>query len=83
MTATLVQHNVPLALTDHLGALLKECLKDSKTAQEYKCVRTKSSCIVNEALAPHFMSELVVQMREGPYTLITDGSNDTGISQTI
>lgn len=22
-------------------------------------------------------------MREGPYTLITDGSNDTGISQTI
>ncbi|XP_067294047.1 protein FAM200A-like [Pseudorasbora parva] len=81
MTATLVQHNVPLALTDHLGPLLKECFKDSKTAQEYKCARTKSSCIVNEALAPHFMSELVIQMREGPYTLITDGSNDTGVEK--
>lgn len=81
MTATLVQHNVPLALTDHLGPLL--CFKDSKTAQEYKYARTKTSCIVNEALAPHFMNELVVQMREGPYTLITDRSNDTGISQTI
>ena len=83
MAATLVQHNVPLAVADHLGPLLKECFKDSKTAQEYRCARTKTSCIVSEALAPHFMKELGVQMREGPYTLITDGSNDTGISQTI
>ncbi|XP_065119841.1 uncharacterized protein [Paramisgurnus dabryanus] len=81
MTATLVQHNVSLALTDHLGPLLRECFKDSKTAQEYKCARTKTSCIVNEALAPHFMNELVVYMREGPYTLITDGSNDTGVEK--
>ncbi|XP_039635344.1 uncharacterized protein LOC120545230 [Perca fluviatilis] len=27
------------------------------------------------------MNELVVQMREGPYTLITDGSNDTGVEK--
>lgn len=74
MAATLVQHNVPLAVADHFGPLLKECLKDSKTAQEYRCARTKTSCIVSKALAPHFMEELVVQMREGPYTLITDGS---------
>lgn len=83
MAATLVQHNVPLAVADHLGPLLKECFKDSKTAQEYRCARTKTSCIVNEALAPHFMKALVVQMREGPYTLVTDGSNDPGISQTV
>ena len=83
ITETLVQHNVPLAVADHLGPLLKECFKDSRTAQEYRCARTKMSSIVNEALAPHFMRELVDQMREQPYTLVTDGSNDTGSSQTM
>lgn len=82
MAATLVHHNVPLAVTDHLGPLLKECFKDSTTAQDYRCARTKTTCIVNGALAPHFKQELVVHMKEGPYTLITDGSNDTGISHT-
>ena len=45
--------------------------------------RTKTSSIVNKALAAHFMRELVVKMREQPHTLITDGSNDSGVSQTI
>jgi len=49
-----------------MGPRLKDCFKDFTTAQEYKCDRTKSSCIVNEELAPDVMSELVVQMREGP-----------------
>ena len=75
MTAGLVVHNIPLAFAD-LGPLLKECFGDSKTAQEYRCARTKSSCITNEAIA-------MKKMKKAPYTLVTDGSNDTGISQTI
>lgn len=78
-----MQHNVPLAVADHLGPLQKECFKDSKTARDYRCARTKTSCIVHEALAPHFMKELAVQMTEGPCTLITGGSSDSGIYQTI
>ncbi|XP_041755489.1 uncharacterized protein LOC121583376 isoform X2 [Coregonus clupeaformis] len=65
MTAGLVVHNVPLAFADHLGPLLKECFGDSKTAQEYRCARTKSSCITNEALAPYFTQELVKEMKMG------------------
>lgn len=83
LTATLIQHNIPLAFADHLAQTLRECFKDSKTVQDYKCARTKSSCIVNGALAPYFMDELVEKMKMAPYTLITDGSNDTGISQTV
>lgn len=83
MTATLVEHNIPLAFADHLGPALRESFKDSKTAQEYRCARTKSSCIVNKALAPYFTDELVAKMKVAPYTLITDDSNDTSISQTI
>ncbi|XP_045073983.1 uncharacterized protein LOC121565698 [Coregonus clupeaformis] len=81
MTAGLVVHNVPLAFADHLGPLLKECFGDSKTAQEYRCARTKSSCITNEALAPYFTQELVKEMKKAPYTLVTDGSNDTGVEK--
>ncbi|KAK0150372.1 hypothetical protein N1851_008530 [Merluccius polli] len=66
MTAGLVVHNVPLAFADHLGPLLKECFGDSKTAQEYRFARTKSSCITNEALAPYFTQELVKEMKKAP-----------------
>ncbi|CAB1439179.1 unnamed protein product [Pleuronectes platessa] len=58
MTAGLVVHNVPLAFADHLGPHLKDCFGDSKTAQDYRCARTKSSCITNEALAPSFTKSL-------------------------
>ncbi|KAK1903218.1 Light-independent protochlorophyllide reductase subunit B [Dissostichus eleginoides] len=74
----MVEHNVPFAVADHFSPLLKECFKDSPTAQNYKCARTKTSCIINEAVAPHFRKELVMKMRTNPFTLITDGSNDTG-----
>ena len=83
MTAGLVVHNVPLAFADHLGPLLKDCLGDLKMAQDYRCARTKSSCIFNEVLVPYLTQELVKALKNGPYTLVTDGSNDTGISQTI
>ncbi|XP_056617731.1 uncharacterized protein LOC130432412 isoform X1 [Triplophysa dalaica] len=81
VTAGLVVHNVPLAFADHLGPLLKECFGDSKTAQEYRCARTKSSCITNEALAPYFTQQLSKEMKKAPYTLVTDGSNDTGVQK--
>ncbi|XP_033967957.2 uncharacterized protein [Pseudochaenichthys georgianus] len=78
VAVSMVEHNVPFAVADHFSPLLKECFKDSPTAQNYKCARTKTSCIINEAVAPHFRKELVMKMRTNPFTLITDGSNDTG-----
>ncbi|XDV25465.1 hypothetical protein PO909_029381 [Leuciscus waleckii] len=74
----MVQHNVPFAVADHFSPLLKECFKDSTTAQDFKCASTKTACIINGAVAPYFRNELVMKMRENPFTLITDGSNDTG-----
>lgn len=59
MTATLVEHNVPLAFADHLGPALRECFKESKTAREYRCAWTKALCIVNKALATYFTEELM------------------------
>jgi len=78
----MVQHNVPFAVADHFSPLLKECFKDSTTAQDFKCAGTKTTCIINGAVTPYFRNELVMKMRENPFTLITDGSNDTGIMLT-
>ncbi len=78
VVVSMVEHNVLFAVADHFSPLLKECFKDSPTAQNYKCARTKTSCIINEAVAPHFRKELVMKKRTNPFTLITDGSNDTG-----
>ena len=69
MTAGLVVHNVPLAFADHLGPLLKDCFGDSKTTQDYRYARTKSSCIIYEELASYFTQELVKELKNGPYLL--------------
>ncbi|KAK0151138.1 Protein FAM200B [Merluccius polli] len=78
---SMVQHNVPFAVADHFSPLYKECFSDSSTAQSFKSASTKTTCIINEAVAPHFRKELVMKMRENPFTLITDGSNDTGLQK--
>lgn len=83
MAATLVQHNVPISFTDYLEPLFKECFKDSKTAQDYRCAKTKTTAIINEAIAPHIINNLIEKMKTSPYTLITDGSNDTGIAKIM
>ncbi|KAK0150738.1 hypothetical protein N1851_008145 [Merluccius polli] len=71
VAVAMVQHNVPFA------PLYKECFRDSPTAQSFNSASTKTTCIINEAVAPHFKKELVMKMRENPFTLVTDGSNDT------
>ncbi|KAK6466623.1 hypothetical protein HHUSO_G36086, partial [Huso huso] len=78
VAVTMVNHNVPLAVADHFSPLMKECFKDSDVAQRYGAARTKTTCIINRAIAPYLHDELVKKMRNRPYTLSTDGSNDTG-----
>ncbi|XP_072168656.1 uncharacterized protein [Diadema setosum] len=78
---TMVQHNVPLAFADHLSPLMKECFRDSPVATGYRSARTKTSCIVNRALAPYYHRKTVQQLQQQPFSLSTDGSNDTGLKK--
>ncbi len=82
VAVAMVQHNVSFAVADHFSPLYRECFKDSPTAQNFKSASTKTMCIINQAVAPHYRNELVMKMRENPFTLVTDGSNDTGIPLT-
>lgn len=78
----MVQRNVSFAVADHFSPLYRECFKDSPTAQNFKSASTKTMCIINQAVALNYRNELVMKMRENPFTLVTDGSNDTGIPLT-
>ena len=78
MAVAMVDQNVPFAFADTISPLVKACFKDSPTAQGYRSKRTKTTAIINIAVAPHFKTELVNKMKMQPFTLITDGSNDTG-----
>ena len=81
VTNFLVQHNVPVSVTDHLSPLFKDIFHDSAIAKGYGSARTKSTCIINGSLAPHFTSMLVNAMQGQPFALATDGSNDNGIEK--
>ena len=55
----LVQHNIPLAVTDHSNPLFKDVFPDSLIAKTYASGCTKTTCVLNGSLAPHFKSALV------------------------
>ena len=57
MCILLVQHNVPLALADHLSPLMRDVF-DGEVAKGYSCTKTKTSCILNNAIAPNFSMSL-------------------------
>ena len=72
----LVQHNIPLAIMDHLSPIFKDVFPDSETAKGYASAR-----IINGSLAPHFRAALVEAMKNKPFAVTVDGSNDTGLEK--
>ncbi len=127
----MVEHNVPFAVADHLSPLLRDVFPDSQIAKRYSSARTKTTCVLNMAIAPHFQGNykykalnlllelttecfytlkpshfmgplvylivhiaqscngkyfsftaaLVEEMKASPFSLLVDGSNDTGVEK--
>ena len=53
MSNLLIQHNVPLATSDHLGPLFRSAFPDSDIAKQYSCGRTKTGAIINKVMGSH------------------------------
>ena len=81
MAVVLAQHNIPLAIMDHLALLFRDIFPDSKIAKQFSAARTKTTCIINMALRPYFESILVAQMKEHPFAVAIDGSNYNGLQK--
>ena len=59
----MAHHDIPIAVTDHLSPLFKDIFPYSSTAKLYSCARTKTTCILNGALAVDLQKSLVDHMK--------------------
>lgn len=76
-TSFLVEHNIPLAVADHVGPLLKAMCPDSKIIANYACKRTKTTAIV-QTLAESSQEEIVKNAVSSAFSIATDGSHNAG-----
>ena len=77
----MAENNIPLAFSNHLSRMLPKLFPDSKIAQKYSTAATKTTCVINGAIAPHFLRETVNIIKCSPFSLLTDGSNDSGLEK--
>ena len=68
-------------MADHLTPMFKDIFPDSQIAKMYSCARTKTACILNGALAKELQATLIDIMKNNPFSLATDGSNDSGLQK--
>ena len=38
-------------------------------------------CMLNSAVAPSLLSDLIAKMKSNPFSIMIDGSNDTGLEK--
>ena len=69
LTAFLLEHNLPFATADHAGQLFRSMFPDSKIAGYYGYGGTKTTCIINKALAPEFSRAVVDLVKWQAFTL--------------
>jgi hypothetical protein len=77
----IVEHNLPISVSDHLGPLFRQMFPDSTIAKNYASAHTKTNCIMSDAIAPPMQQELVSQMKNGPFSLAIDGSSDNDLEK--
>ena len=81
-TNFIVQHNISFLTADHMAPLYNRAMfPDSNIAKNFRCKRTKTTCILNKALYPRIKTNLVEYMSENPYALVNDGSSGCGLSK--
>ncbi|VDI64010.1 Hypothetical predicted protein [Mytilus galloprovincialis] len=75
MCQIIANQNLSLASADMFTKNFKLMFPDSKIASEMKCGRNKATAMIGE-LANIVQDDLVQRMREGPFTISTDGSEN-------
>ena len=73
--------NVPLAFHDQLSPTIRKVFPDSKIASKYQSASTKATCMLNKAVAPILINDLLTTMKTHPFSISIDGSNDTDLEK--
>ena len=80
-TNFIVQHNLYFLTADHLAPMYSKMFPDSKIAQKFRCVRTKTTVILNNAILPVLHESLVTYMQNKPFSICNDDYSDSGIKK--
>ena len=67
-----------IATVDHLGEIVKII-----SGKDISLHRTKCSALIKKALSPAVCDELLTDLKDQSYSLITDESTDTGMEQQL
>ena len=76
----MVEHNVPLTVADHLSPIVRDIF-DGDVAKKYAYASTKITCIISGALDTYFKASLLETMKNEPYPVTVNGSNDNGLKK--
>ena len=68
------KHNIAFLTSDHATKLFAKMFPDSEVAR-FACGRTKTTAIIKEALAPHFLQKTKQNMASH-FSIMMDESND-------
>ena len=73
----IAEYNLPFMLADHFTHLASAMFLDSQIAKGFRCVATKTTCIVKGALSPYFSDPVANLCRENPFSILCDEGSDT------
>ena len=80
--AVLCAHaNIPIAFYDKLSPAIRRQFKNSKVVAQYHLASTKTMCVLNGAVAPSLISDLLAKMKTNAFSLMIDGSNANGLKK--
>ncbi|KAL4721446.1 hypothetical protein ACJJTC_007163 [Scirpophaga incertulas] len=82
MLALYIAEHSSVSCIDHLSDLVKSVFPDSKATDDLKIHRTKCTEIIKNVLAPHFVEELLKDIGQQKYSLITSKQLGIVISQS-
>lgn len=79
---TIVEHNSPMLLMDHLPKLLTSCAPDSRILKHINCARTKTTQMIH-MLKAEAETELVRQLKVTPFSIIIDETTDISVKKCL
>ena len=77
-SAFVAEHNLPFAVADHFTDLCQHMFPDYEIAKKFACRRTKTTHIINRAIAPSFDSKVTEACKTEKFSIMVDESNDQG-----
>ena len=82
LTVLTAVSNAPLAFHDWLSPTITKVFPDSKIASKYHSASTKATCMLNKAVAPMLINDLLTTLKTHPFSISNNGSNDTDLEKT-